>query len=69
MAALCFTPLYAAASDSPALHALIDLHFLLVGYLCAGVIAGPTPHRGAARSMHACGCLASRSPPTPSPPN
>lgn len=43
LAALYFTPLYAAASGNPALHALIHLHFLLAGYLFAWVIAGPDP--------------------------
>jgi putative membrane protein len=39
-AALYFTPLYATASGNPALHAVIHVHFLLAGYLFAGVIAG-----------------------------
>ena len=43
IAALYFTPLYRAASDSPALHSLIHMHFLLAGYLFAWVIAGPDP--------------------------
>ncbi len=43
LVALYFTPLYAAASGTPALHALIHLHFLLTGYLFAWVIAGPDP--------------------------
>lgn len=43
LVALYFTPLYAAASGSPPLHALIHLHFLLTGYLFAWVIAGPDP--------------------------
>jgi putative membrane protein len=43
LAALYFTPLYAAAGGTPALHALIHLHFLAAGYLFAWVIAGPDP--------------------------
>ncbi|MCU1548582.1 MAG: cytochrome c oxidase assembly protein [Arthrobacter sp.] len=40
---LYFTPLYAAAQETPALHRLIHLHFLAAGYLFAWVIAGPDP--------------------------
>ncbi len=43
LAALYFTPLYAAASREPALHTLIHMHFLAAGYLFAWVVAGPDP--------------------------
>jgi putative membrane protein len=47
MAALYFTPLYAAMSHSAALHLFIHVHFLAAGCLFAWVIAGPdpAPHR------------------------
>ncbi|MEC5191478.1 putative membrane protein [Arthrobacter sp. MP_M7] len=43
LAALYFTPLYAAAAREPALHHLVHLHFLASGYLFAWVVAGPDP--------------------------
>jgi putative membrane protein len=43
LAALYFTPLYAAAAQTPALHWVIHAHFLLAGCLFAWVIAGPDP--------------------------
>jgi putative membrane protein len=43
LAVLYFTPLYAAAAQTPALHWVIHAHFLLAGYLFAWVIAGPDP--------------------------
>lgn len=43
LAALYFTPLYAAAAQTPALHWAIHAHFLAAGYLFAWVIAGPDP--------------------------
>ena len=47
MAALYFTPLYAAMMEHPALHYLVHLHFVAAGCLYAWVIAGPdpAPHR------------------------
>lgn len=47
LAALYFTPLYAATTDSAFLHHLVHVHFFLAGYLFAWVIAGPdpAPHR------------------------
>lgn len=43
LAALYFTPLYEAAASTPALHAIIHIHFFTAGYLFAWVIAGPDP--------------------------
>lgn len=43
MAALYFTPLYLAMQQSPLLHLLVHVHFLLAGCLFAWVIAGPDP--------------------------
>ena len=43
LAALYFTPLYLATTGSPALHAVVSVHFLLAGCLFAWVIAGPDP--------------------------
>lgn len=43
LAVLYFTPLYNATMSSPALHWLMNLHFLLAGCLFAWVIAGPDP--------------------------
>ncbi|WP_200210038.1 cytochrome c oxidase assembly protein [Micromonospora coerulea] len=40
---LYLTPLYRASLDSPALHGLVDLHFVLAGYLFSWSIAGPDP--------------------------
>jgi putative membrane protein len=40
---LYLTPLYAAAMGSPLLHALVNIHFVLAGYLFAWAIAGPDP--------------------------
>ena len=47
MGALYFTPLYTAMMLHPALHALVDLHFVAAGCLYTWVIAGPdpSPHR------------------------
>lgn len=47
MAALYFTPLYAAMMRHPALHYLVHFHFVAAGCLYAWVIAGPdpAPHR------------------------
>ncbi|MBA8962414.1 putative membrane protein [Rhodococcus percolatus] len=47
LAALYFTPLYAATTTNEALHLLVHAHFLLASYLFAWVIAGPdpAPHR------------------------
>jgi putative membrane protein len=44
---LYLTPLYIATTQTPALHHLVHLHFLLAGYLFAYAIAGPdpAPHR------------------------
>jgi putative membrane protein len=43
LAALYFTPLYNAVMREPALHSLVNVHFLLTGCLFAWVIAGPDP--------------------------
>jgi putative membrane protein len=43
LGALYFTPLYHAMTRSPALHAVLLVHFLLAGCLFAWVIAGPDP--------------------------
>ena len=43
LAALYFTPLYAAMMDNEVLHSLVHVHFLAAGYLFAWVIAGPDP--------------------------
>lgn len=43
LAALYFTPLYAATGHHPLLHHLVHLHFLLSGVLFAWVVAGPDP--------------------------
>ena len=40
---LYLTPLYAASLHSPALHALVHLHFLIAGYLFCWAIVGPDP--------------------------
>lgn len=40
---LYLTPLYRATLDSPLLHTLVNLHFLLSGCLFAWSIAGPDP--------------------------
>lgn len=47
LALLYFTSLYQATTESPALHHLVHVHFLLAGYLFAYAIAGPdpAPHR------------------------
>ena len=47
LALLYCTPLYARSVADPALHQLLDLHFLLSGALFAAAIAGPdpAPHR------------------------
>jgi putative membrane protein len=47
MAALYFTPLYAAMMQYPALYYLVHFHFVAAGCLYAWVIAGPdpAPHR------------------------
>ena len=47
MAAIYFTSLYNAMSQSPALHLFVHAHFLAAGCLFAWVIAGPdpAPHR------------------------
>lgn len=47
MAALYFTPLYMAMMMHPALHYLVNFHFVAAGCLYAWVIAGPdpAPHR------------------------
>ena len=49
---LYLTPLYAAALQSPALHATMHAHFLLAGCLFAWAIAGrdPAPHRSPFRT-------------------
>jgi putative membrane protein len=46
MGLLYFTPLHDLAADSPALQGLMQLHFLLAGYLFAWSIAGPDPAPG-----------------------
>jgi putative membrane protein len=43
LAVLYLTPLYRATTVDPFLHRLVDLHFLLSGYLFAWVVAGPDP--------------------------
>jgi putative membrane protein len=43
LAALYFTPVYAATGAHPLLHDLVHMHFLVAGYLFAWVIAGPDP--------------------------
>lgn len=48
------TPLYAASLQSPALHHLLHVHFMLAGYLfCQAVLGGPdrmaTAHAGSLR--------------------
>ncbi|GII75828.1 membrane protein [Sphaerisporangium rufum] len=47
MLALYLTPLYRAATASPAVHHLLHVHLVLAGCLFAWVIAGPdpAPHR------------------------
>ncbi|MBB1021916.1 cytochrome c oxidase assembly protein [Dietzia sp. E1] len=40
---LYMTPLYYFTMQSPAAHALVQLHFLLAGYIFAWSIAGPDP--------------------------
>ena len=47
LAALYFTPLYAAMMNIDVVHDLVHVHFLFAGYLFAWVIAGPdpAPHR------------------------
>jgi putative membrane protein len=47
MAALYFTPLYAAMMMHPALHYVVHFHFVAAGCLYTWVIAGPdpAPHR------------------------
>ncbi|WFF09737.1 cytochrome c oxidase assembly protein [Micromonospora sp. WMMD1076] len=40
---LYLTPLYRATLDSPVLHTLVNLHFLLSGCLFAWSVAGPDP--------------------------
>jgi putative membrane protein len=44
---LYLTPLYARAVTDPALHDVMQVHFVLSGYLFAWVVAGtdPAPHR------------------------
>jgi putative membrane protein len=43
IAVLHLTPLYAATTREPVLHQLVQVHFLLAGYLFAWVVAGPDP--------------------------
>ena len=43
LVALYFSPLYAATTTNPSLHALVHLHLAASGYLFAWVIAGPDP--------------------------
>lgn len=43
MAVLYFTPLYQLATAKPWLHHMVQVHFILAGYLFAWVIAGPDP--------------------------
>lgn len=43
LVALYCTPLYNAVMSEPALHWLLNAHFLLAGYLFAWVVAGPDP--------------------------
>lgn len=47
LAALYFSPLYAAMMNNDVVHNLVHVHFLVAGYLFAWVIAGPdpAPHR------------------------
>lgn len=47
MAAIYFTPLYAATMARPSLHYLVHFHFVAAGCLYVWVIAGPdpAPHR------------------------
>ncbi|MER7459424.1 cytochrome c oxidase assembly protein [Micromonospora sp. NPDC126480] len=40
---LYLTPLYRTSLDSPVVHGLVQLHFVLSGYLFAWSIAGPDP--------------------------
>ncbi|GAA3739624.1 putative membrane protein [Spinactinospora alkalitolerans] len=37
------TPVYAAMQASPAVHALVNLHYFAAGYLFAWAVAGPDP--------------------------
>lgn len=43
---LHLTPLYARTLDDPVVHRLVNVHFLLAGYLFAWSIAGPDPAPG-----------------------
>ncbi|MDY6998909.1 MAG: cytochrome c oxidase assembly protein [Actinomycetota bacterium] len=43
LAALYFTPLYRISMASVVVHDLVHLHFFVVGYLFAWMIAGPDP--------------------------
>lgn len=42
-ALLYLTPLYGVTVREPAVHLLVQIHFLLAGYLFAWVVAGPDP--------------------------
>ncbi|MBB2921354.1 putative membrane protein [Cellulomonas cellasea] len=46
--ALYLTPLYARSLDVPAVHHLVQVHFLLAGYLFAWSLVGPDPAPGRA---------------------
>lgn len=43
MYALYLTPVFSRTMDSPVLHGLMNMHFLMAGYLFAWSIAGPDP--------------------------
>ena len=43
LALLYFTPLYAVTAANATAHHLVQLHFLLAGYLFAWAVAGPDP--------------------------
>lgn len=43
---LYLTPLYAMSLDVPAVHGLVNIHFLVAGYLFTWSIAGPDPAPG-----------------------
>ncbi|GEA89329.1 cytochrome c oxidase assembly protein [Cellulomonas cellasea] len=43
---LYLTPLYARSLDAPAVHHLVQVHFLLAGYLFAWSLVGPDPAPG-----------------------
>jgi putative membrane protein len=46
LAVLYFTPLYSATTSNGTVHLLVQVHFLVAGYLFAWAVAGPDPAPG-----------------------